>query len=341
MFAKRLKIGVLLLSTGLFGCPPEKPPRNSKSTNENDVSDSVAVINGETLSYDEFARRISSLTPYARARYSTVEARQEFLDTQIDFELLADYAEKQGYGDDPEVVHAMKQSMVRQYLQQELMQRVKRADIKEEELKDLYAKHESRYMRPAARRSVFLCFADQASGTTFVNQIAAADDPRAFLLKSLKDMNVGVRQPVRGDIGFLEDPTSNSSKNTGRNKLLATKVFGLKAAGEFLAPFELQDAWCTGTFVEKRTEQKIAFNEVRDDIREKLYLQRREEAQKAFIEELRADAKIEINKEALAKVPAPEAPSLQKMNKALGGANPVRDLKGPTGVSETPDKDTK
>lgn len=110
----RIAIVVLLLASG---CPLEKPEPTAQVQSESGLSEQpVVVVDGEEISLGELEYRVERLPSYARSRLASVQSRQRHLDALADFELLADEAERKGYGDDPRVVDAVKHGLAQQAL---------------------------------------------------------------------------------------------------------------------------------------------------------------------------------------------------------------------------------
>lgn len=92
----------------LLSCAPKKPdPKNDK----HDGSAPVLILNDETISLNEFNRRIESLPDFAKSRLGTIEAKRVHLTGVAQFEVLAKYAAKIGLEKDPEVISALKTAL--------------------------------------------------------------------------------------------------------------------------------------------------------------------------------------------------------------------------------------
>jgi len=321
-------IPLLLLS---MGCPPTKPSASGRvdAPLTPDTSETVAVVNGEKLSLTEFDRRIQSLAPFARARYATTEARLEFLEAQVEFEILADRAEKRGYGERPEVMHAVKEAMVRHLLAEELRTRVSMRDITEDEIRDAFEEAKDAYRSPRARK-VALIGSDTAK--TAENLRALIEDQpfekpldKLNMLRRLADVHhydPALRRKG-GDVGFVEDPASPLNKNQGLEDTLARHVFQLTEIGELTPVFEFQGKFYIASFIEEREARSRELRDVEDEIREKLYAARREEARKAITREARESAQIEVFEDVLKSVPQPETED-KTLERLLQSGNKVR-----------------
>lgn len=95
----------------------------------------MAKVGSELISLREYQQRIDGLPEYVRPRLATVESRAQHLDSVVDFELLADEAERRGYTDNPHVIDATKQALARRAASAEEREKViermrKNSDVK-------------------------------------------------------------------------------------------------------------------------------------------------------------------------------------------------------------------
>src|SRR5579859_5988463 len=74
-----------------------------KGGSESKSGPAVATVGNDTITADEFKKRLEETSPFLRARYTTLERKKEFLDNLIRNELLAQEAEKQGLDKSPAV----------------------------------------------------------------------------------------------------------------------------------------------------------------------------------------------------------------------------------------------
>ena len=101
----------------LFNCAPQKPdPKNDKY----DGSAPVLVLNEETVSVNEFNRRIENLPEFAGNKLRTIEAKRAHLTGVAQFEVLAAHAANTGLAKDPEVVSALKIALQESHQQQDV-----------------------------------------------------------------------------------------------------------------------------------------------------------------------------------------------------------------------------
>src|SRR5438477_12651167 len=80
----------------------------------------VATFGDDAVTAEELKQRFAEMSPYARAKYQTLESKREYVDGVARFEMLVREAQKQGLYNDPEVVETAKRVMVDRLLRKEL-----------------------------------------------------------------------------------------------------------------------------------------------------------------------------------------------------------------------------
>lgn len=291
-------------------CSPERPS-DAKSAGA-DVRGAeikqqpVAQVNGEVITLEEFERRIEGLAPYARVRYSTRAKQQEFLDSLVVFELLADEAERQGLGDDPAVIHAMKEVMVRRLLDQELKRRVTMKDISDEEVMRVYEAERDQYERPEQRRAVALVMDDEAALNKLIEDegLARVEDTatRQTLIRRLAAKH-GVDPELAkagGDLGYIEPPHIAKSRVE-----LSTALFALSRLGELTPVIKYGERWYLLMLTDIKPAYRQPIEEVTRQLRTRLYEERRRQVRDELVKELRDKSRVQVFDDVLAKAKPP------------------------------------
>lgn len=342
-----LLVGLALL---LVGCPPERPDVSNTSFEPEEVAaggvEPVAVINGDVLTKAEFERRINALSPIARSRFASTEARKTFLDSQVQFEILADIAEERGYGQRSSVIHVMKQTMVRQMLAEDLRKRVSPADITTEDLKTYYQEHKTDFQKPAQLRVAGIMSdvedVSRRIHEELTNALSSVDGEQRINSFRLTAQRHGVAPAISkegGDLGWVQDPDHPANQNTGRNKTLAERAFALEGVGSISEPFEIDGIWYIAMPMDRRPSQTKTFEEVKEQLRDRVYKDLQQEVREQMLQEYAKNARVERNEDILDSIEKPDpidhdfVPSLFEINA------PVRDLK-PAQKKETPTNPT-
>lgn len=280
------------------GCAPKKPSQGDSRELEveeggGEVDDSaviVARINGEAITKEEFERRVQGLAPFARVRLQSPERRKEFLRSIAQFEVMADAAERQGFGDRPQVRQAMKETMVRLFMNETLRERVSMRDIDEAMLAQFYQEHLEELKKPERRRLARVWYEDrgaaEAAKARFLSE-NQSDDPdlvgrlfQRFAFRYSQDRRTGDQG---GDLGWTEKESAD---------LLREGAF-LVDAGAVQGPFEADEGWELWMVVELEEEQIPSLEESAGEVRARIFEKQRDEAWQAVVDELLSRAEIE------------------------------------------------
>lgn len=326
-------------------CSPERPsdqaigqtsqtskgaPKNG-ATSEADLRP-VAIIDGEEITVADFERRIEGMAPYARVRYNTLEKRQELLNTMVAFELLAREANEKGYAEDPAVLHAMKDTMVRRMLEDELRRKVSISDISQADVERFYRDKINDFARPEQRRVATISVDSKPLMDEIVARLAEVENApvkervQTFRLLASRYHRLAEVATKGGDEGFLPPPDDLDPEFADKRHL-ASHVFALSAVGDISQPYERDGVWHIVLFLDEKQSSKRSISEATSELRQYLYDKRRHEAREELIASLKDRANIEINQGVLESIPSPAANQGPRLEDLHYGATPVRDLK--------------
>lgn len=276
----------------------------------------VARIGDEVITVEEFEARLNQQSPFVRARYDSPQRKKEFLDSLVRFELIAAEAERQGYGDDPDVKLAKKQAMVRAFTAGELRDLVSLSDITEADVKAYYEGHADEFVRPAQVRISQLVVPEEAQAKALLAEVqglVAADPLKAREIFAefvrLRATDEQARLDA-GDVGFVGEPGVSKTENqTEVPPAVAKAAFELAAVGDLTAePVESSAGWHIVQKTGFRRPYRRELGDAATSIRNSLFRQRKAEAMEAFVADLRGKAKITIDEKALDAVKSDPAP---------------------------------
>lgn len=305
------------------GCAPEKPSekmlqgtveRSDKARPVSEIEkEAVVVVDGEEISLAEFNRRLRELPEFARARFSTVEKKQQYLDTVAQFEMMADVAEERGLGTRAAVLDAMKTALAERVASEVVREKLSMNDIDEAAIERYYSEHPDEFRTPAARR-VALIEADTREDAETVRErviaaIEKADDPVIEFRRAAAGYSVD-REVAKegGDVGFVEAPRADSERPT-----LAREVFDLEKKGQVSPVFTFDDGFALATFFEERPEKVVSLEEATGEIRQKLYEKRKAELAREFLAQLREDIDVERHQDVAARAEAPPPKGVRRV----------------------------
>jgi len=259
----------------------------------------LAKIDDVTITLGELQERINRQSPYIRARYTSLEQKKEFLDSLIRFEVLAKEAFRRGLDKDPEVVRTMKQVMIQRLMRDELDTKITAETITDAEMKAYYDANLAEYVKPEEVRISAIIVKNRAQGDR------VALEARGEAGKT----NKGFRDLVNR---YSQDEDSKLRGGDLRYFDAATKdvpapvvkaAFGLLNTGDVSTSIDAGNGtWYVLKQTGRRKSMTKSFDDAKPAIRNKLFRDKRQSAQKDFVDGLKTAAKIEVNETNLAKV---------------------------------------
>jgi peptidyl-prolyl cis-trans isomerase C len=310
--ARSLSLGVVLGCLGTFtsmsflacqksdkkNAKAQTAPGQLPAQSEAELATAIAEIDGFVITLADFQDRINKQSPYIRARYTSLERKKEFLDNLVRFEVLAAEAKKRGMDQDPEVVRTMKQVMIQKLMKVEFDTRVKPEDVTEAEMKKFYDEHSAEYNKPEEVRVSAIIVKDKATA----DKVAGlAKGPQGQDNKGFRDLVTqystdDVTKQRGGDLRYFAADTTEVPKD------VVAASFKLEKTGDVAGPIKTD----SGFYVIKQTGRRQAltknFDEVKRQIQNRIYRDKRTKAMEDFVSGLKTKAKITVHEDALAKV---------------------------------------
>lgn len=330
-----------LLAVVSLACTPQQgPAQRPKQEKSGDV---VAAIGGDKLTLPELQKKLDEQSPFVRARYTEPDKRQELLDAQVRFEVLAAEARSRGFADDPEVEDAIKKIIVQRLTREEFDGRVQLKDITDAELEKYFGEHKADYQKPEMVRAsiISVAYADAtkaaANKTIAEAQKAAADPKKKEDRNAWKDLVIKfstdeATKPAGGDLRYL-----SRDEATGRFGAAASDwLFSSDEQNAVSAVFEANSAFHVFKRTGKRKAIERSFDQVKNQIKNVVYREKRTAAFTAFVDELKKKYAVKTYPEHLAKLKI-EAMPAQPVDDGHGhgGAHGVP----PAPTPPTPDPD--
>lgn len=275
---------------GATGGPSSQP--------DEDLSAALAKVDGVTITVKQLQDSINRQSPYIRARYQSREQKRIFLDNLIRFEVLAREAERRGLDRDPEVIQAMKSAMITKLLKDELERGIKPEQVPDADIKAHYDAHQAEFNKPEEVRVSAIIVKKKGVADEAAKQ-AKSDEKRSN--KAFRDLvskySTDEESKLRGgDLRYFH------RESTEVPKAVIEAAFGLGKTGEVAGPIAADGSF----YVIKQTGRRKAvvktYEQVKRQIQNDLYKDRREASQKQFVEQLRASAKVELFEDNLKKV---------------------------------------
>mgnify|MGYP001549004834 CR=1 FL=1 len=294
-------------SLGLAGCSKgsDKKPAPSTSAQPGEEAQSeaeldavLATIDGIEITVREFQNRINSQSPYIRARYTSNEQKKEFLDNLVRFEVLALEAKAQGFDKNPEVVRTMKQVMIQKLMKEQFDTGIKPEDVSDEEMRAHYQESESEFHKPEEVRVSAIIIDKEADAKAIAKEAlgekgASNKGFRELVALHSTDQETKARG---GDLRYF------TAEATELPKALVEAAFKLEKTGDVAGPIAANNRF----YIIKQTGHRKAidktFEQVKRQIQNRLYRDKRTQAQKDFVADLKKKATIEIFEDKLNEV---------------------------------------
>lgn len=264
----------------------------------------LAKIDTTTISLGEFADRINQQSPYLRARYNSPERRREFLDNLIRFELLAQEAERRGYGNDAEVQRTLKQVMIQRLMKQDFEDKVKVESISDEDMRKYYDEHREEYHKPEQVRASVILVKDRAKADRLLREVLAKAGDARFFRQTAQEQSDDPETKARGgDLRYFSRPAERRADEPAVPAEVATAAFELANVGD-VAPNLIKSGG--NNYIVKLTGKRKAldrtFDEVRRTIQNRLWRERRQAEIEHFVDDLRKQANVRIHDDVLSQV---------------------------------------
>jgi peptidyl-prolyl cis-trans isomerase C len=280
---------------------PSPAPTDKQGTpaqTDEELSATLAKIDGVVITVREFQDRINRQSPYIRARYNSLEQKKEFLDNLVRFEVLAQAAKSRGLDKDPDVVRTMKQVMIQKLMKDEFEAKFSPDSITEEEMQAYYQAHQAEYQKPEEVRVSAVVLknkkeADQVAKQALGDKGSTNKGFRELVAKYSMDEQTKLRG---GDLRYFARDTKEFPAE------VVKAAFGLAKTGDVVGPVKADGKF----YILKQTGHRKAINktfeQVKRQVQNRLYRDKRTEGQKKFVEGLRSKAKIELFESNLSKV---------------------------------------
>lgn len=310
----------------------EKPVETKHGLTGDQAKQPLVKIGDSVITVGDFAEELAQKSPYLRARWSAPERRRQLLDEMVKFELLAREANRRGLDDDDEVVRTKKQVMIQQMMKTEFEDKVKLADITDQEIDAYYKAHPEEFNKPAQMRASAILVKDEAKAKKLLKQILEHQEDNALWRKLAEENNEDPATKERfGDLQFFSLPAQRIEGDPPVPNAVAEAAFKLEKIGQ-VAPqlIKTELGFHIVKLTGKRKELARTLEHARRPIQHKLWREKREAAIESFVKTLREKSKVEEHPDLLAQVRVlPPEPSEEPGQVAPGGAPRPRPGRAP------------
>lgn len=288
----------LLMAACLAACREETVRQTKPSDPEAKV---LATIDGIPITTTDLQATLSRYQqePFVQKRFSSSEKMKELLDNLVRYEVMALEARKRGYERDPEVQRIMQERMVKQFIKQEVTDKIKPGDIPEEKVRDYYQSHLQDFNQPEEVRISLVLIRDQDQAQKVMALVQAL--PKGSF-KGFRDLA----------IQFSEDEDSKSRggdsmffsrKSTQLPDVVKEAAFAMKNIGEVKGPVATERGFAIIQLVERRPPGVRSLEESNVEIQTRLAETYRTQRISELVNAAKRNLPIEVNKDVLASLP--------------------------------------
>jgi peptidyl-prolyl cis-trans isomerase C len=254
----------------------------------------IATYAGKQFTSDDFRREVERLPPRSRAQLTTPERRRQFVDNYILNDLLAAQGRDKGYDRDPEILRQVDDLRNRLVVQRVMRDYQEPPALTDEEVRAYYDQNQ-RLFSGAQIHAAHILVKDEALAKKLREQLDREPEKFEELAKA---NSVDTATAARGgDLGFF-----------GQGRMVAEferAAFALEKPGDISPVIQTPFGFHIIKLIERKDGPSKPFDEVKDRIRVAMLNQRRQEQVTQRFDKIKADAKIEVRDDALAKVELP------------------------------------
>lgn len=257
-------------------------------------------VGGRKITVGEYADRLHALSPYLRARYTSVERRREFLENMIRFELLATAAEERGLLQSPEVQRTRQDKMIEAMMEKLFADgELKPAPVSEQAIADYYAQHKGDFVQPPQVRASQVVLPTLAEAKKVLSELRERDDREAAIADLAKARSADRETALRdGDMRFFSLTPGQDGAQIP--EAIRKAAFALQAPGDLVeAPVKTEQGFVVLMLTARREALQRSLEDATPIIRNLLWRRNRQQAIDTFVAQLRSNANIEEHPEML------------------------------------------
>jgi parvulin-like peptidyl-prolyl isomerase len=294
----------------------------------------VARVGDIGITLGEYEARLNDQPAYVRVRYNSLEKKKEFLDNLVRFELLAYEARQKGYDQAPDVVFALKQRMIKKLLETDLENLVSMSDVSDVDVAGYYEDNQASYNKPEQVRSSQIVFASEADASMALQELQTKFQENArrrkqLFMEAVKAHSTDeVSRKTHGDLGFF---TRDGDVEKGRAPVTSQVLeaaFALTRINELSPVVPDGDAFYILMLTNRRPEVVKTLDDVKRQIRNKLFRERKSAAREKYVAELRMRAGVSVDESKLTLVKDPKLEVPMPERKALPGMSEIDAMRG-------------
>jgi hypothetical protein len=272
----------------------------------------VYTYNGGQITVGDLEDALARQSAFMRTRYRDEANLKEFADKALRNELMADEAQRQGYGKSDAVTQAVKQNAVQTMMKVEFDDKLSQSAVTKDEIEAYYKAHIDEYVQPQLQRASHVMVSTEAEA----NQVYAEAkdmDLRAFR-QLARDKSIDDVTKMRGgDLRYFDAEGKIRGAEPDAAPIppaIAKAAFALKNSGDLAPkPIKIEGGYSILKLTGSRPAVTRKVDEVADTIRVRLWRDKRQQAIDAFVAKLQEQVKPEIHADLLGAIKIEDAPT--------------------------------
>ncbi len=279
----------------------------------------VASIGEHTITLGEIEARLAREPAVVRSQFASPQKRKEYLTSLVQFELLAAEAARRGLANDPEVLEAAKQAMIRKFLADAAVDAVKPESFADADLQTYYDANPGLFHKPEQVDVSHILVKDSATADRLAKELRSASEGASAKLVVAWNDYVGrysqdqATVPYLGALGLVSKvpPPGATPADLERLARVPAEVVEAAMGRETFtvgSPVQSPQGWHVLMVTSRVPAVDKAFADVKESVRTRLVKRERDLRRQKLVDDLRAAAKIELNEDALRQLPVAAPP---------------------------------
>jgi hypothetical protein len=279
----------------------------------------VATFEGGAVTIGELEDAILDRNPLMQERYQSKDAVRALLDRSVRFALMAAEAKRRGYDKAAPVTLAANQSAVQHLIQHEFDDPITPDSVPEADVQAYYSAHIDEFVRGEGRRASIVFVADKAAADALFSK-AESVDLRAFRELARTQSLDETSKQRGGDLPYFDAAGKGfDTPDSAVEPAIAKAVFALKEVGETSRPIQVGDRFAIVRYSGVRAARDETLREAADQIRQRLWRDRRQAAIDAHVEQLKQVQHYRVHRELIDAVKLESGPPLPPGDGLPGG----------------------
>ncbi len=288
-------VALFLLSPAAAQPAPEPEAPEAADSEDTDAANEArrarvyARVGQVVISVGDIEDAINRQSPLLRSNHDTPAALRRFADGLVRFELMAQEAERRGYGDNPSVRRSAKQNAVQQLIHRDFDSAITPESITAEEVAAEYQSRIAEFSSPELVRASHILFDSRETAETHLEAIRSADE-REFR-RLARTLSVDTETKLRGgDLRYFGRdgrPVRGREDDPAVDAQIIEAAFALEEVGDTSGVVEVGAHFSVIRKRGHRPAEVRTLEQVEGVLRNEMWRQRRQDGIDELVRELR------------------------------------------------------